>query len=214
MNRWSTIFWDVDTQNDFIQREGKLYIQGAEVILDNLRRLTQYARAHGIRIVASADNHSLQDEEISQHPDFQSTYPPHCLKGTKGQEKVEETKPRNPLIIETEPESEEELKARLAQHQGEIVIHKKFFDVFTNPNTEILLNLLKPEEIVVYGVALEVCDKYAVEGFLGRGKSRVVLVQDATRAIREETRAALLSDWKDRGVGIVDTQDVANAKGL
>lgn len=214
MNRWSTIFWDVDTQNDFIQREGKLYIQGAEVILDNLRRLTQYARAHGIPIVASADNHSLQDEEISPHPDFQSTYPPHCLKGTKGQEKVEETKPRNPLIIETEPESEEELKARLAQHQGEIVIHKKFFDVFTNPNTEILLNILKPEEIVVYGVALEVCDKYAVEGFLRRGKSRVVLVQDATRAIREETRAALLSDWKDRGVGIVDTQDVANAKGL
>jgi len=42
--------------------------------------------------VASADDHELTDPEISDEPDFEYTYPPHCLRGTPGAERVPETK--------------------------------------------------------------------------------------------------------------------------
>jgi hypothetical protein len=37
------VFWDVDTQVDFMSPEGKLYVPGAETIAPNLGRLTDYA---------------------------------------------------------------------------------------------------------------------------------------------------------------------------
>ena len=41
------IFWDVDTQYDFMKADGKLYVPDAEHIIPNLKRLTDYA--HGDR---------------------------------------------------------------------------------------------------------------------------------------------------------------------
>ena len=34
------IFWDVDTQHDFMDPDGKLYVQGAELIKPKLEQLT------------------------------------------------------------------------------------------------------------------------------------------------------------------------------
>src|SRR5207253_1155114 len=58
------IFWDVDTQYDFMHADGKLYVPEAERIITNLQRLTNYAHGHGIRIVASADDHVMGHPEI------------------------------------------------------------------------------------------------------------------------------------------------------
>ena len=69
------IFWNVDTQIDFMLPEGKLYIQGAEKILPNLKLLTDYARKNEIKIVNTRDFHSINDKEISNTPDFVNTFP-------------------------------------------------------------------------------------------------------------------------------------------
>src|SRR3989442_9632993 len=94
------IFWDVDTQYDFMHADGKLYVPEAERIITNLQRLTNYAHGHGIRIVASADDHVMGHSEISDSPDWQSTFPAHCMRGTAGQMKIPETALRDPLVIE------------------------------------------------------------------------------------------------------------------
>src|SRR5438094_4238061 len=94
------IFWDVDTQYDFMHAAGKLYVPEAERIITNLQRLTNYAHGHGIRIVASADDHVMEHSEISDSPDWQSTFPAHCMRGTAGQMKIPETALRDPLVIE------------------------------------------------------------------------------------------------------------------
>src|ERR1051325_2709820 len=83
------VFWDVDTQVDFMAPGGKTYIKGAEEITENLRLLTGYARDNGIRNVGSVDYHTPGDAEISLSPDFRETFPPHCLRGTEGQQKVD-----------------------------------------------------------------------------------------------------------------------------
>ena len=78
------VLWDVDTQVDFVLPEGKLYVPGAEEVAPTMQRLVQAARTAGIPHVASADDHELTDDEISDDPDFATTYPPHCLRGTRG----------------------------------------------------------------------------------------------------------------------------------
>ena len=57
--------------------------------------------------------------------------------------------------------------------------------MFTNPNAEPLLELLDPDEIVVFGVATDVCDHAAIIGLLRRGR-RVAFVEDAARGLDEE----------------------------
>ena len=63
------IFWDVDTQYDFMKPDGKLYVPDAAPIIPNLERLSDYAHGHGIRVIASADDHVMEHAEISEHPD-------------------------------------------------------------------------------------------------------------------------------------------------
>ena len=207
----STIFWDVDTQHDFVMPEGKLYIQGAETILPQLQALTAYARERGIAILGSVDFHGPKDREISSSPDYRDTYPPHCLAGTDGQEKVPATRPLNPLWIDSLPGKKTVLKAQVCEHLergGEVFFRKQRFDVFSNPNVDTVLDAVRPDRVVIFGVALDVCDRYAVEGFLDRKRYRVALVQDATRAIRPEEAAPLLESWAGRGVCILTTEQI------
>src|SRR5947209_18986798 len=85
------IFWDVDTQYDFMRADGKLYVPEAEQIIPNLKKLADYGHAHGIRVIASADDHVVGHAEISATPDWKTTFPAHCLRGTPGQKKIPET---------------------------------------------------------------------------------------------------------------------------
>ncbi|HET7603452.1 MAG TPA: cysteine hydrolase family protein [Gemmatimonadales bacterium] len=203
------LFWDVDTQYDFMRQDGCLYVPDSESIIPTLKRLTDYAHAHGTPIVASADDHVSGHRELSANPDFLTTFPPHCMRGTPGQEKIPETALRNPLVIQPEPEDPLALATKIAGHDGDFLLLKHWFDVFTNANVGTLLEALQPVHIVLYGVALDVCDKYAIEGLLQhQPESTLWFVTDAARAIRPETVAPLLEAWKERGVRMVTAEDV------
>jgi len=203
------IFWDVDTQYDFMKADGKLYVPDAEQLVANLKKLTDYAHGHGIRIVASADDHVLEHAEISATPDWKETFPPHCLRGTPGQRKIPETALRDPLVIEPEPQDAASLAARVRGHRGDILFHKHRFDVFSNPNVLPVLDVLNPHDIVLYGVALDVCDKYAINGLLkNRHQTRIFAVVDAMKPIDRDVAAQLLKEWGEEGVRLVKTSEV------
>jgi len=203
------IFWDVDTQYDFMHADGKLYVPDAERIIGNLKRLTDYAHANGLRIVASADDHTSAHAEISDSPDWATTFPPHCMHGTPGQKKISETGLRDPLVIEPERADAKALAERVRGHKGDILFHKHRFDVFTNPNVMTALDVLAPADIVLYGVATDVCDKAAVEGLLERRPgTRLFVVTDAVKGIDKDVSEQLLKDWGDEGVRLVKTKEV------
>src|ERR687883_1774477 len=159
-----------------------------------MARLVAAAREAGIVHVASADDHELTDPEISRDPDWRNTYPPHCLRGTPGAEKIPETKQRAPLPLSLVP-FPPGLVPKLVRGRREILLLKKNFNVFTNPNTDPLLDALDPDEIVVFGVATDVCDDAAVRGFLQRGR-RVRLVEDAARGLDEARVSACTKFWR------------------
>jgi nicotinamidase/pyrazinamidase len=193
-----TVLWDVDTQVDFMEPSGRLYVPGARDVAPAMERLVDAARAARVVHVASADDHELTDPEISDRPDLRNTFPAHCMRGTRGAENILETKQRDPLPLSLVPYPPGSLTGLLAG-QREILLLKKSFDVFTNPNCDPLLEVLDPESIVVFGVATDVCNDAAIRGFLLRGR-RVRFVEDAARGLDEARVAACTASWRERGV--------------
>ena len=200
------ILWDVDTQVDFMLPHGKLYVGGAEETIPAMKRLVEAARAAGLVHVASADDHELTDPEISNAPDFTNTYPPHCLRGTRGAQKIPETEQDDPLPFASLP-IPPGLVPGLIDGRREFLLLKKNFDVFTNPNAEPLLEALDPDEVVVFGVATDVCDDAAIRGLLRRGR-RVLFVEDAARGLDEARTTACTTAWREGGVEFVTADAV------
>ena len=195
------LLWDVDTQVDFIDEDGKLAVPNAESRVPAMARLVDWARREGIPHVASADDHELTDPEISESPDYAHTFPPHCLRGTRGAAKIAETAQADPVPLGAAEVPDEWLRGR------EFLIHKKHFDVFTNPNTERLLAHFKPDEIVLFGVATDICDDAAIRGLRKRGYD-VTFVEDASCGIDDERSQACIVDWQGGGVRIATVDDV------
>jgi nicotinamidase/pyrazinamidase len=192
-----------------MEPNGKLYVPGARDVAANMERLVDACRAARVVHVASADDHELTDPEISDSPDFANTYPPHCLRGTRGAEKILETKQRDPLPLSLVP-FPPGLVPQLVEGRRELLLLKKNFNVFTNPNTDSLLDALDPEEIVVFGVATDVCDDAAIRGFLQRGR-RVVFVEDAARGLDEARTAACTAAWREAGVEFRTVEEVVSS---
>jgi nicotinamidase/pyrazinamidase len=205
----TTLFYDVDTQRDFMLPGGKLYVPGAERILPQLERLTRFARQTGIAIAGSVDRHFPADPELQANG---GEYPEHCMDGTEGQKKVEATLPRQPLWIENREYAEAELTALLRQ-AGEVYIEKQRFDVFAgNRNAAAVIDTLLrgKEDVVVYGVVTEVCVDQAIIGLKDRGV-RLHVPLDAIAALNEERAAATLDKWRRWGVRLTTVAEVLAA---
>lgn len=160
-----TVFFDIDTQIDFLFPAGALYVPGAERILPAISALNQYAAGHGITVVSSMCAHSEND------PEFQD-WPPHCIVGSTGQ-----LKPQSTLLAQ------------------QIILEKQKLNLFTNPSLRPLLEKLAADEYVVYGVVTEYCVGYAALGLLDTGKPVTLVTDairslrddDAARTIQSFT---------------------------
>jgi nicotinamidase/pyrazinamidase len=198
-----TIFWEVDTQADFMLPGGSLYVPGAEKIIPNINRLVEAARQGRVFLISSADAHNMEDPELRE-------WPPHCLKGTPGAELIPEARASNLLVIPNEKGFA--VPQDLNAYQ-QVTLQKNTLDVFDNPNTEILLARLSPAglpafdanpEYVVFGVAVEHCVRCAADGLLRRG-GRVAIVTDAIRSIDPDKGRQILADLQSRGARLITT---------
>ena len=185
-------FVDVDTQRDFMLSGGALYVSGAERIIPKLRRIFDFARKNEISIISSVDAHAPGDPEFQQ-------FPPHCVQGTEGQRKLDETLLPRPMIIPNKP-FDRNLMDIARKHQ-QIIIEKQALDLFSNPMSERLLRVLPPHAIV-FGVTTEYCVKCACLGIRRLGVP-VALVTDAIRALKPKTEKAALEEMRGAGVEFI-----------
>jgi nicotinamidase/pyrazinamidase len=198
--RKQLVFVDVDTQRDFMEPGGALYVPGASEIVENLRRLTDFARKNQIPIIATADAHTPED------PEFDS-FPPHCVKGSSGQQRIEATAVEGAAVIgdeQTDPAVADKLRTA-----GAVVIEKRTYDAFTNPNMGKLIDSLGEANYIVYGVATDYCVKKAVEGLL-RMNRPVAIVVDAVRAVDPAAGRKVLDELAARGATLTTTDAVCS----
>src|SRR5258708_808045 len=121
MKNDQTIFYDIDTQRDFIEPDGKFRVEGAESIVPKLKALTDLAHEQKVRIVCSVDCHVPGDPMLKS---WGGPYPDHCLAGTPGAQKIDETAPLNPLYLKNKEYTPNEIEEVL-DHQGEIVFQRQ-----------------------------------------------------------------------------------------
>ena len=85
----NTVFFDVDTQLDFVSPAGALYVPGAEKRLPVIAALNRRAP----RLVSTVDAHAENDIEFR-------TWPHHCIVGTLGQRKPAELLVPGQIVFE------------------------------------------------------------------------------------------------------------------
>ena len=200
------LLWDVDTQVDFVHAEGKLPVPDAESAAPAMAKLVRWAEERGVIHLATADDHELTDPEIADDADFVTTFPPHCLRGTRGAAKIPETVQRDPLPVSLTPYPPG-LVPELVRGRRELLVLKKTYSAFSNPNLDAVLEALAPNEVILFGVATDVCNHAAVMGLLARGHA-VTFVEDASRGLSEERVAASLEEWRAGGVRFTTSAEV------
>lgn len=179
------VFFDIDTQIDFVYPAGALYVPGAERILPVVAELNALAPV----VISTMDAHSEDD------PEFR-VYPHHCVVGTTGQHK--------PAITLRDP------RATLpAAPEGtrQFILEKQQLDCFTSPHLEPLLEKLNAERYVVYGVVTEICVRCAAFGLLKTGKP-VEIVTNAVKALDEQKAEEMFREFVRLGGRLTTAPEV------
>jgi nicotinamidase/pyrazinamidase len=191
------VFWEVDTQADFMLPGGKLYVPGAEKIIPNVQRLVNGSIETNALLVSTADAHHEGD------PEFQR-FPPHCLRGSPGARIIPEGLAKRTYSVPNDPSVE--VPKDVFRH-FQVVLEKQTLDVFDNPHASELVERLGDEaEYMVFGVATEYCVRCEAKGLLDR-KRKVAIVQDAIRALEPEDGRRALDELVGLGARLITTDE-------
>jgi len=189
------IFWEVDTQKDFMLPGGKLYVPGAEKLLPKIHKLTQAARESRVLLVSHGCYHTPDDPEFK-------TFAPHCVKGTTGAEYVPEALADKVLRIPNDATAQ--LPPDPFQYQ-QILLEKQTLDIFESRHADALLKRLPSDaEFVVFGVVTEYCVALAAKGLFKRGR-RVSVVQDAIETLKHEDGQRTIAELQALGAKLITT---------
>jgi nicotinamidase/pyrazinamidase len=198
VTRLPLAFFDIDTQVDFMCPTGRLYVPGAEQIVPNLQQLMRWAGANEVPVISSADAHSPDDPELK-------IWPPHCIVGTPGQQRIPETLFPSPVVIPCRPGAFQPP----ARWVGQFIVEKPTYSSQDNPNYEAILEALGLRHAVVFGVATEFCVLADTLALCRRG-FKVDVVVDAIKPITENGGRKALEEMLAAGVRMVTTAEVCN----
>lgn len=179
----TTVFFDIDTQLDFLYPAGALYVPRGERLLPALARLNRYAMSQGHPLLSTMDAHTEND------PEFR-VWPPHCVAGTAGQHKAAALLHEQRTIVPSR-----DAEVTLAP---QMLIEKQTLQCFSNANLAGLLQRLGADRFVVYGVATEFCVWHAAADLLTLGRP-VEIVEDAIEGITSADVTRRLAELQEQG---------------
>lgn len=152
----------IDMLNDFVHKEGSLYVKGAEKIIPNIKREVKKARRKGYPVIYLCDSHKKNDPEFK-------VWPPHCVKGTWGAEIVDEIKPT----------------------EKDVVIPKVAYSGFYRTGLDRFLKSKEIDELLITGVVTEICVHYTSVDALMRGYE-VKIIPDCVASLNKNAHRVVL----------------------
>lgn len=194
------VICDIDTQKDFMNPDGALYVSGAETIVDPLSKVMSLAYKHDVLIVGTMDAHEEGDPEFN-------VFPPHCVVDTIGQEKIPETIVHNDSFIYTIPNNGNGVDMHVVDGCGQIYFEKQTYNIWDKElgqpdNFQTVLRGLDVRDVYVVGVASNICVLAAVEGLVER-KYNVHVISDAIKGLRvDETNNEETAMFRMRELGV------------
>lgn len=202
MKREGIVFWRVDLQKDFMNKDGALYVpdaKDAKSIKPKIEQLARLAIRFNIPLLGSYDWHPEDD------PEFE-TFPPHCIQNTQGAEFIREANASHVYKVIHQTDEAYKLacfQKSLRDQYISYVVPKTSIDVF---NEEFMdkhvVPVLKNKTIVIYGVATEYCVRAAVLGFLERG-FKVIILSDVIKGVDPIKHGEALIEFQINGATVM-----------
>ncbi|BBG22877.1 cysteine hydrolase family protein [Sulfuracidifex tepidarius] len=124
----STALLIVDMQNDFVHKDGKLYVPDAEKTVEPIRDLIKKFRNSGSLVIYTQDWHMKDDPEFK-------IWGEHALAGTWGAE----------------------IYSDLSPDKDDFLIRKYRYDAFFGTSLDYLLRVKNIKNIVVTGTVANIC---------------------------------------------------------
>ena len=193
---------DIDTQNDFINKDGALSVPDAELIRPKLHDLFIGAIRKGVPIISTMDTHTSDDPEFA-------TYPPHCIRETMGWDKIRETKPYRSSFVSISDDNATGVPKKTLEQCMQFMIYKKTYDVWDsslgNPNAiKDVLDYFKPLRIMLCGVATDICVVAAAKGIAKWASScgyepSLWVIKDAVRGLSLDSEVEAFSTMMNYG---------------
>lgn len=165
----------IDTQVDFMMRNGKLPVSLAHTIITpGIEFLTNLTPENTAGVLFTFDTHGDEYDGSAES----QLFPKHCEKGTPGWENVFNPKLIDKGIATFTLEKGvfnmwEEANLKIVDEDGDEVDRDFFFDTIKREHTDT---------VVIIGVAADYCVKWAIDGFVARGFN-VEIVQHLTKGI-------------------------------
>lgn len=178
----------VDVQNDFCAG-GSLPVTGGEDVAGAIN--AYLARRPGYHhVVATQDFHIDPGGHFSEHPDYSSSWPPHCIAGSPGAQFRPD--------LDTRPiEAVFRKGADGAAYSG--------FEGSDENGTSLLdwLRQRGVDEVDIVGIATDHCVRRTAEDAARNGLSTRVLV-DLTAAVAPTSAAQALAEMRSAGVELIE----------
>jgi nicotinamidase/pyrazinamidase len=181
----------VDVQNDFCAG-GSVAVPGGAALAPAINDYLSADRGYR-HIVATKDFHIDPGAHFSDHPDYSSTWPPHCVAGSPGAE-------FHPDLDVGRVEAVFRKGAYSAAYSG--------FEGVDENGTSLLdwLRQSGVDAVDIVGIATDHCVRRTAEDAVRAGLATRVLV-DLTAAVAAESAAQALADMRTASVELVQNSN-------
>lgn len=184
----------VDVQNDFCEG-GSVPVAGGADVAAAITDLVGNASAGYRHIVATRDCHIAPGEHFSEQPDFEHSWPPHCVAGTEG---VGFHPNLAPAVASGAIDAVFDKGAYAAAYSG--------FEG-ADENGQPLAAWLREHEVSevdVVGIAADHCVRATAQDAAREGFRTKVLL-DLTAGVAQGTTERALAQLRDAGVSLTGT---------
>ncbi|PLV59200.1 cysteine hydrolase family protein [Thermotoga sp. KOL6] len=161
----------IDIQRDFVDKEGSLYFDGAEKVIEPVLKLVEEFKEHKLPIITTQDWHSLDDPEFN-------IWPKHCIENTNGARLTER------------------LEKALEGYDLHFPVKKNRYSAFYNTNLEEIIKKNNIDEVFVCGVVTHICVLFTVEELRNR-EIPVKIVTEGVASYDEELHKFALREMKE-----------------